>query len=423
MDKYDECVEDSDVDCEMWDMWEDRRRLAGFSDAAAVVNGTTGSDKLTALTFGNTRLETASDVFDADLRLRVKNSIKDLFIHIFPEPAEAAPSRGRRLMSCGEAHDVLAENIQHDYYQDGQSTTTDCFYSYEGNYNKENDIIFVNSCGECYEAAKKLIESSSCDTPCVANTKCGDIMYEFHARCSNSWSGGEGGVSYGGESYCGMSAQDLCTGEESVGSTLEDFHDATRQVSALVASSGLATIGGMIPLLVGGIAKAKGLEKLSTGCGGVGLATGIIVSVCGSAVLTVIPMLMASVIYAICEDWEDTWAAQWEDVSDGCEVSCADAHEETVHALCKVGHGTGIAVIMCWIGCIAAIVTMVLTCVGFCNAKKEKTNVQPQVSQQYIVQQPEMQVVQMVPAGQQMVVQQPVQPMVVQAYAVPAPDK
>jgi hypothetical protein len=184
---------------------------------------------------------------------------------------------------------------------------------------------------------------------------------------------------------CGQNQADMCDAMDSSSTDVKAVIGMVANVS--MASAGLAILG-VLPSLVGAIAKIKGNEQLENICGGMAILTTFCCGFLLSVALAAGVFMLGGAIGVACDEWTTT-LDEHEPTGAGCNKNCYEAIEAVVAGFCNVGSGMSTSAIMCFVTSTFGLLTAVYTCIGFCQKKKQVQPaggtvvvVQPQVQQQ-----------------------------------------
>lgn len=188
-----------------------------------------------------------------------------------------------------------------------------------------------------------------------------------------------------GGATCGLSKDKVCKREQDA-----EVVQAIGSIRQIAIVAGLMAALGVVPAIVGAVAKLKGNEQLETMCGMIAafstLCCGFVVAAGISAYLFV----GGAVITAFCDNAKAE-VDKYSNDETMCTKTCKEALDGEMEAFCSLGSGLSSTSIVCILSSLCGLLTAIYACMGFCNRRK-------QVQQTVIIQQ------QVVPAAQATVV-------------------
>lgn len=213
--------------------------------------------------------------------------------------------------------------------------------------------------------------------------KVGETMCKWSKDSTYAGSSGLWGTSSG--PTCGFTKERVCEPKAD-----ENVVNAIASIRQLAIVAGLMATFGVLPAIIGAVAKLKGNEQLETMCGMISafstLCCGFVVAAGISAYLFVGGALISAFCTSAKEEFD-----KYKDDETICTETCKAALEGEMDVFCKLGSGLSSTSIVCILASLCGLLTAIYACMGFCNRRK-------QVQQTVIVQQ------QVVPAAQATVV-------------------
>jgi hypothetical protein len=180
------------------------------------------------------------------------------------------------------------------------------------------------------------------------------------------WTSGSS-ASAGGD--CTFTKDDLCQGMDNPTVT-----QAIGNISMMGVIAGLVATAGVIPAIVGAVAKLKGNEQLETMCGMIGAFTTLCCGFLISGAISAYLMFVGGFLSALCTTAEGN-IAEYSSVTSECNTECRDALISTVDSYCGLGRGLSSTSIVCFLACFCGLITAIYSCIGFCNRKKQQQQI------------------------------------------------
>lgn len=228
--------------------------------------------------------------------------------------------------------------------------------------------VYTETC-YCEMKAPSTLGDGACDTASkdtFQETERKDATGKKVGTTKCKWTSGSSMLESGN---CGFTQEQLCGGMEDATVT-----QVIGSISQYAIIAGLIAAAGVIPAIIGAVAKLKGNEQLETMCGMVGafstLCCGFVVAGGISAYLFVIGGFLG----VMCTQWKGTME-QYSEVSASCNEECHSALTSVMDSFCNLGSGISSTSTVCLLASMCGLITAIYSCIGFCNRRKQQTQV------------------------------------------------
>jgi hypothetical protein len=150
----------------------------------------------------------------------------------------------------------------------------------------------------------------------------------------------------------------------------------------MAAVGGVLAIVGVLPATVGGISKMMGNENCANILGGISMCTTILLGFLGTGIVTIYLGFLGALVGVYCDEAEKAFAANAEAIGAACDEACQAAMLHIKDEFCGFGKGLGATSAFLFICVILGFISMIMTCIGFCQ---HKTPPPPQEQQVQVV--------------------------------------
>jgi len=177
---------------------------------------------------------------------------------------------------------------------------------------------------------------------------------------------------------CGLDKTTTCAGESGIYTTAQT-DQLVGILRGVAAAGGALAIVGVLPATVGGISKMMGNENCANILGGISMCTTILLGFLGTGIVTIYLGFLGALVGVYCDEAEKAFAANAEAIGAACDEACQAAMLHIKDEFCGFGKGLGATSAFLFICVILGFISMIMTCIGFCQHKTPPPQQQPQI--------------------------------------------
>lgn len=177
---------------------------------------------------------------------------------------------------------------------------------------------------------------------------------------------------------CGLDKTATSAGESTIFTTAQT-DELVGALRGMAAVGGVLAIVGVLPATVGGISKMMGNENCANILGGISMCTTILLGFLGTGIVTIYLGFLGALVGYYCEEAEKAFKANAEAIGAACDEACQAAMLHIKDEFCSFGNGLGATSAFLFICVVLGFISMIMTCIGFCQHKTPPPQQQPQI--------------------------------------------